>query len=710
MEMEKNKMTPQEQKEWLATLTPQQRLAHRRERDRLASKRYRQRKKERRDAAEAAAAATAAERGGDYAGAEGADTNWTGGEGGWAATESGEGGDEGEGEIEIEGAEYDETAQQQYEEEPPLPVEPEPNPPRLFFDPSDTLAELYEKLDKSVYDQEDAIAEVAEARRNYEDARKWLYQAEEQLRMCADDVRARTKEMWEGELEEPCEWNFMYARLRNYDREKAHKNINHLSPFVWEAKDTSGMWRKRKEMATKRDEPVDKRSRLYGSEEEQEHDGDELTRVFHSLEGNEGETKDVNDDGIFVDAEEESEEESDESESDEDDAERKDEEQSDKSDSGEDNVDDNERELGQWLEQQRNSFRSKRMKVRVPHRVRALEELGVVWNWGEARWKAMYDRLVQYKRIHGHIEVPYNYSAEGESDAPADGNCVHQQFDLHNWLNRQYSHYHRGNMKSEYLERVSALEELGIEWDRKNRKYDAMWAKMYRKLVQFQRLHGHTRVPKVPDHTLYKWAKVQRKARYYLNLKQMGQLPLKSSRGGEIKTNITPERVHLLEDISFDWDSYKPPKSWEDHFANLLAFREAHGHCDVPRRYEHKQLGEWVHHQRKYLSLKLRGNPLGQAMTEERKRRLDAVGFSWCLKKKGRWGWEERFGELLAFKAQFGHMTVPRAGEHKTLGLWIKKQKGYARRYERGEEAPIEEDQIEKLINIGVIDWKPTAG
>ena len=80
----------------------------------------------------------------------------------------------------------------------------------------------------------------------------------------------------------------------------------------------------------------------------------------------------------------------------------------------------------------------------------------------------------------------------------------------------------------------------------------------------------------------------------------------------------------MLDEISFVWKAGPGAirKTWEERFADLLKFRNAHGNCDVPTKCPNDpQLGPWVHRQRQD---KRRGK-----LTPEHEQRLNDVGFIW---------------------------------------------------------------------------------
>jgi hypothetical protein len=67
---------------------------------------------------------------------------------------------------------------------------------------------------------------------------------------------------------------------------------------------------------------------------------------------------------------------------------------------------------------------------------------------------------------------------------------------------------------------------------------------------------------------------------------------------------------------------------WLESLSKVVAYKEEHGSCNVPRKWKQDPtLGEWVHFQRRQFRLKQLGRR--NHMTEERIQKLEAVGFEW---------------------------------------------------------------------------------
>ena len=66
---------------------------------------------------------------------------------------------------------------------------------------------------------------------------------------------------------------------------------------------------------------------------------------------------------------------------------------------------------------------------------------------------------------------------------------------------------------------------------------------------------------------------------------------------------------------------------WQKHLKDLIAFKDIHGHCDVPFQYsEKKSLGYWVHNQRQVFKKWLKGDTC--SLTKTRIDSLEKIGFS----------------------------------------------------------------------------------
>ena len=88
-------------------------------------------------------------------------------------------------------------------------------------------------------------------------------------------------------------------------------------------------------------------------------------------------------------------------------------------------------------------------------------------------------------------------------------------------------------------------------------------------------------------------------------------------------SQLTPERVVMLEKIGFVWEARID--AWESHYQNLKRFKESHGHIYVP--VANTVLSQWVKRQRKQYKKYEKGQE--SSLTQDRVDRLNKLGFIW---------------------------------------------------------------------------------
>lgn len=145
--------------------------------------------------------------------------------------------------------------------------------------------------------------------------------------------------------------------------------------------------------------------------------------------------------------------------------------------------------------------------------------------------------------------------------------------------------------------------------------HEDKWMENFHQLLKFKEEHGNCLVPHtyLPNPLLARWVKRQRR-QYKLCLERCPQ------------STMTPERIEILNKEGFVWDSHEI--TWMRKFYDLIDYRKIHGHCRVPScSKDHPQLATWVKCQRRQYRLKREGK--SSAMTTQRIKLLDDVGFSW---------------------------------------------------------------------------------
>lgn len=144
------------------------------------------------------------------------------------------------------------------------------------------------------------------------------------------------------------------------------------------------------------------------------------------------------------------------------------------------------------------------------------------------------------------------------------------------------------------------------------------WTEKFQELCDFRKLRGHCQVPHTykENPPLARWVKRQR---YQYKLKVEGKM-----------STMTDERVQLLENIGFIWDSHAA--AWAEKLHELKDYARQRGDCNVPSTYpENPQLATWVKCQRRQYKLLRDGKTSN--MTVDRILELEKVGFVWEVRK-----------------------------------------------------------------------------
>ena len=142
----------------------------------------------------------------------------------------------------------------------------------------------------------------------------------------------------------------------------------------------------------------------------------------------------------------------------------------------------------------------------------------------EKQWKAIFERLVQFKQKFGHCCVPCTY----EDDRV-----------LARWVKRQRYQYKKftNNDPSATMtaSRIEMLESIGFIWH----SHAVVWQERFRELLHFKQEMGHCNVPSVyPENpALATWVKCQR--RQYRRLMN-GQY-----------SSMTLDRINILNSVDF---------------------------------------------------------------------------------------------------------------------------------------------------------------
>jgi hypothetical protein len=138
------------------------------------------------------------------------------------------------------------------------------------------------------------------------------------------------------------------------------------------------------------------------------------------------------------------------------------------------------------------------------------------------------------------------------------------------------------------------------------------WMERYYDLVEYFQIQGDLNIPFKQSPPLFQWVKRQR---HQYKLKKQGQ-----------HSNLTADRIELLENIGFVWDSHGV--AWDEKFQELKEFENIHCHCFVPCNYKgNSKLSTWIKRQRRQYRRYIAKQ--SSTMDEDRINKLEGLGFAW---------------------------------------------------------------------------------
>jgi hypothetical protein len=216
------------------------------------------------------------------------------------------------------------------------------------------------------------------------------------------------------------------------------------------------------------------------------------------------------------------------------------------------------------------------------------------------------------------------------------------------------------------------------------------WDGMFDELHAFHEQHGHTRVPTQPRSMLRNW--IVRQREQFERLKQ---------KGGQ-KSSLNPSRIAKLAGLGFSFGSQVTRLTFEERAVQWLEYRNKHGK-DPPR--EDHGIGSWIGRMRRHYLLYQQGQK--SPTTNEQFDQLNEWGFKWTcgLKKPEKVEeakpWEERLQELIAYKAENGHVNVPQKAPG--LGHWVHSQRRHYTLMKEGKRNRMTPEKVAKLKEIGFV-------
>jgi hypothetical protein len=147
----------------------------------------------------------------------------------------------------------------------------------------------------------------------------------------------------------------------------------------------------------------------------------------------------------------------------------------------------------------------------------------------------------------------------------------------------------------------------------------------------------------------------------------------------------------------------RAPTRFDDRFIDLMAFKAKYGHCDVSQRGENASLGQWCSKLRSsYKKMENKKKPHTK-LSDEQIQCLNDAGFNWSLVRKVGSAFDDRFNDLMTFKAKYGHCDVYTRGEDASLGKWCTHLRGSYKKMENKKKplTTLSDEQIQRLNDAG---------
>lgn len=339
------------------------------------------------------------------------------------------------------------------------------------------------------------------------------------------------------------------------------------------------------------------------------------------------------------------------------------------------------------------------------------------------QWNDMYHKLKKYKSINGHCNVKQNVSRnfDGEVKEDLSQEMVKQLSAWVGKIRKEYKQQQKRISKStttidnddtlnEEIDtepyKSIALTNIGFQYDPRNNK----WLSQYEELKRYKAQHGDTLV-KHSNSGLGAWVKRQQ-VQYTLYCKKDGT-----------KSDLTAERVQLLNDLSFVWS--RRTNTWNENFDRLIKWKETHGNChmipDKSTDPEVAQLHKWVSDQRTHYkqdknsatdkqdciaadspsttkNCKKKAPP-PKKLSQDKIDKLKGIGFEFDARDAK---WLQKFDVLLKYKQRHGDFLVPsNYQEDLSLSNWVANQRAQHNLYMKGSKSHMTERRLKILTDAG---------
>ena len=245
------------------------------------------------------------------------------------------------------------------------------------------------------------------------------------------------------------------------------------------------------------------------------------------------------------------------------------------------------------------------------------------------------------------------------------------------------------------LDRISQLNQLSFPWkiyDTDDDNNNSQWQKWIDDFLHYRSKNGGDgNVPlKLQENPSLGNFVIRQRVEYR---KMMNGKP----------TTMSNTKVQELERVGFIFSVREGGHtSWDDRFAELVAYQREHGDTLVPKKYPpNPSLGYWVNEQRSQYQRAINGK--SSTMDKKRQEKLNAINFKWSIREPSR-EFAEWIKLLKLYKSQWGDCNVPlKYKQDLSLGSFVNNARTQYKKFQSGLSSNMTQEKIDQLEEIGFV-------
>ena len=335
--------------------------------------------------------------------------------------------------------------------------------------------------------------------------------------------------------------------------------------------------------------------------------------------------------------------------------------------------------LGTWCVSQRVNYNKGLLS---DGEIKKLQKLNFDFDPNKSLFESDFKKLLEFKEMNGHVNVPTMGSTLGRK------------------VNRLRTYYRKGMLNPERIEKLNSI---GFQFTFDDAK---SWEERFEELKEYYEAHNVKQVNSAINSSLYFWERRQREINSKGKLEQdqikklnnigfnwevitknnkdiwnekysllegyfekfgTSNIPTSSpffqplrrfignNRINFKKGKLSSERVKMLQEVQFDFSSYKSQEDkehdWKNKYQQLVDSINLNGSFNIKPTIENKDLIKWIKSQRK--------SRVSETLSTEKIYLLDEISFPWSGRiyitpkketKSNDARWEEMYEYLVNFK------------------------------------------------------------